>query len=54
MLLVMRKTKMASNLERLIRLADETFAVRNDPNQLNVNEEIMSRFGEFIPYPIGI
>jgi len=47
--LIMRKTKMASNLERLIRLADETFAVRNDPNQLNVNEEIMSRLRRIHP-----
>lgn len=39
----------ASNFERLIRLADETFAMRNDPSQLNVNEEVMTRLRKIHP-----
>lgn len=43
----------ASNFERLIRLADATFAVRNDPSQLNVNEEIMARLRKIHPRTIS-
>jgi hypothetical protein len=30
-----------SNFERMLQLADEVFATKNDPNQLDVNEEVM-------------
>lgn len=33
---------MNRNLERMIRLADEVFAVKNDPEQISVNEEVMA------------
>ena len=32
-----------SNFERLIRLADEVFSTKNDPNQLDVNPQVMDR-----------
>lgn len=32
-----------TNYQRLIKLAEETFAVKSDPNQLNVNQEIIER-----------
>lgn len=32
-----------SNLERLIQLADEVFAVKSDPSQLDVNQEVRER-----------
>jgi hypothetical protein len=32
-----------SNLERLIRLADEVFAVKSDPSQLDVNPEVREK-----------
>lgn len=42
----------ASNFERLIKLAEETFAVRNDPSQLNVNQEIITRLRKIHPRTI--
>ncbi len=30
-----------SNYERMIQLAEDTFAVKNDPEQLDVNEEVI-------------
>lgn len=38
-----------NNLERLIKLADEVFAVRNDPEQLNVDEHVISRLRRLHP-----
>ena len=38
-----------SNYERLIALADEVFAVRNDPDQLDVNEEVMEKLHAIHP-----
>jgi hypothetical protein len=32
-----------SNFERMIQLADEVFAVKNDPDQLDVNQEVINR-----------
>jgi ribosomal protein S18 acetylase RimI-like enzyme len=32
-----------NNFERMIRLADEVFAVKNDPSQLGVDEEVLER-----------
>jgi GNAT superfamily N-acetyltransferase len=37
------------NLERMIRLADEVFAVRNDPTQIAVDEETMRRLRQVHP-----
>ncbi len=34
---------MKSNYERMIQLADEVFEVRNDPDQLDVNEDVLER-----------
>lgn len=40
---------MKSNYERLIALADEVFAVRKDPEQLDVNEEVMEKLHSIHP-----
>jgi ribosomal protein S18 acetylase RimI-like enzyme len=32
-----------SNFERMLQLADEIFAVKNDPDQLDVNQEVLER-----------
>ena len=40
---------MKSNYERLIALADEVFAVRKDPEQLDVNENVMEKLNEIHP-----
>lgn len=32
-----------SNFERLVQLADEVFAVKSDPSQLDVNPEVLER-----------
>jgi len=40
---------MKSNYERLIALADEVFAVRKDPEQLDVNEEVMEKLHAIHP-----
>jgi hypothetical protein len=38
-----------SNFERLIRLADEVFAVKSDPSQLDVNPEVRARLLKIHP-----
>lgn len=38
-----------SNFERMIELADEVFAVRNDPDQLDVNEKVIERLKQIHP-----
>jgi hypothetical protein len=40
---------MKSNYERLIALADEVFAVRKDPEQLDVNEDVMEKLHAIHP-----
>ena len=42
-----------SNLERLIRMADEVFANKSDPNQLDVNEEVMERLLRIHPSTVS-
>lgn len=42
-----------SNYERLIKLADEVFAMRTDPDQLNVDQEILVRLKEIHPATIA-
>ncbi|HEX2393990.1 MAG TPA: hypothetical protein VHI78_01520 [Bacteroidales bacterium] len=40
---------MPDNYHRLIQLAEEVFAFRNDPEQLNVNEEVIERLHRIHP-----
>src|SRR3954464_7360073 len=40
---------MANNYERMIQLVTEFFDVRNDPEQLNVDEEIIERLHQMHP-----
>ncbi len=42
-----------SNYQRLIKLAEETFAVKSDPNQLNVNQEIIERLLKLHPATVS-
>ncbi len=45
---------MASDkLKRLIELADKVFAARKDPNQLNVNEEVIKRLQSIHPMTLS-
>lgn len=41
--------RMESNFERLLTLADEVFAVRTDPEQLNVDEHVLDRLRRLHP-----
>ena len=38
-----------SNFERMIRLADEVFDVKDDPDQLDVNEQVLVRLRKLHP-----
>jgi GNAT superfamily N-acetyltransferase len=38
-----------SNFERMLQLADEVFAVKNDPTQLDVNQEVLERLMRIHP-----
>jgi hypothetical protein len=42
-----------SNFERLIRLAEEVFAVKNDPDQLDVNQQVIERLKEIHPATVS-
>ena len=42
-----------SNFERMIALADEVFAVKNDPDQLDVNEEVIERLHKIHPATVS-
>lgn len=42
-----------SNFERLIQLADEVFAVKSDPSQLDVNQEVLERLKNIHPNTIS-
>ena len=42
-----------SNFERLIQLADEVFAVKSDPSQLDVNPEVRERLQQIHPSTIS-
>jgi hypothetical protein len=42
-----------SNYERLIKLADEIFAMRTDPDQLNVDQQIIERLKEIHPSTVS-
>lgn len=39
----------ASNLDRMIRLAEEFFATKNDPTQVSVTEDVMERLRQVHP-----
>ncbi len=41
-----------TNLERMIQLADDVFAVRSDPNQLDINPQVMDKLREIHPSTI--
>src|SRR5271157_1085844 len=43
----------SSNLERMIQLADEIFAAKNDPDQLQVNPEVMERLHKIHPSTVS-
>ena len=40
---------MPSNLERMIQLAGEFFAAKNDPSQISVTDEVMDRLHQLHP-----
>lgn len=42
-----------TNLERMMKLAEEVFDVRNDPEQLSINPEIMERLKKLHPATIS-
>jgi predicted GNAT family acetyltransferase len=42
-----------SNFERMIKLADEAFDIRNDPDQLDVNEKIIKRLQQIHPASVS-
>ncbi|MFY9151841.1 MAG: GNAT family N-acetyltransferase [Prolixibacteraceae bacterium] len=42
-----------SNFERLIKLADEVFAVKNDPSQLDVDDKVLKRLKQIHPATIS-
>jgi hypothetical protein len=42
-----------SNYQRLIQLAEEVFAVKSDPNQLDVNQEIIERLKRIHPASVS-
>jgi hypothetical protein len=42
-----------SNFERMIQLSDAIFSSRNDPNQLNVDENVMERLQLIHPNSIS-
>ena len=42
-----------SNFERMLHLADEVFAVKNDPTQLDVNQEVLERLRKIHPATVS-
>lgn len=42
-----------SNFERMIQLAEDVFAVKNDPDQLDVNEEVIERLKRMHPSTVS-
>jgi GNAT superfamily N-acetyltransferase len=43
----------SGNLHRLIKLADEVFAVKNDPDQLDVNQQVIDRLLSIHPSTVS-
>ncbi len=42
-----------SNFERMIKLAEETFAVKNDPHQLDVDQDVLERLQKIHPSSVS-
>jgi len=42
-----------SNFERMIQLAEDVFDAKHDPDQLDVNEEVLARFLEIHPSSVS-
>ena len=42
-----------SNFERLVQLADEVFAVKSDPSQLDVNPQVLERLQQIHPATVS-
>lgn len=42
-----------SNFERMIQLADEVFATKSDPSQLDINQEVLERLRKIHPDTIS-
>lgn len=42
-----------SNFERMIQLAEDVFAVKNDPNQLDIDQQIMERLHRIHPSTVS-
>src|SRR5436190_1159755 len=42
-----------SNYERMIQLAEDVFSVKNDPNQLDVDEKVLERLQKMHPATIS-
>jgi hypothetical protein len=42
-----------SNFERMIQLAEDVFAVKNDPNQLDVNQEVIEKLQKIHPSTVS-
>jgi hypothetical protein len=42
-----------SNLERMIQLAEDVFAVKNDPDQLDVDQEVIERLLKIHPSTVS-
>jgi hypothetical protein len=42
-----------SNFERMIQLADEVFATKSDPNQLDINEEVLDHLRRIHPATVS-
>lgn len=44
---------MTENLKRMIRLAEEIFAVKNDPDQLDVSEQVLEQLAQIHPATVS-
>lgn len=42
-----------SNFERMIQLAEDTFATKNDPDQLDVNQDVIERLQKIHPSTVS-
>lgn len=42
-----------SNFERMMKLAEEVFAIKNDPDQLDVNQDVIERLQKIHPSTVS-
>jgi hypothetical protein len=42
-----------SNLERMIKLADDVFDIKSDPDQLDVNQDVITRLQRIHPATVS-